>query len=122
MNNLLWGVQFLLAGIFLSTAAGKLFDYNRLVRVVESRSQGRPIGVSRGQTAVVGLAEAVGALGLLVPGRLDSSHLIVICAAGWLALIMIAAGIYHVRRGDSATPPIVLFLLALFVMVGRWPR
>lgn len=122
MNNLLWGVQFLLAGIFLFTAAGKLFDYEQLVRVVEGRSKGQPIGVSRIQAILVGLAEVAGAIGLLIPGQVNPSHVIVVCAAGWLAMIMLGAGIYHAHRRDPATPNVVLFLLALLIMVGRWPR
>jgi uncharacterized membrane protein len=122
MNNLLWCVQILLAGIFLFTAAGKLFDYEQLVRVVEGRSKRKPIGMSRWQAAIVGLAEVTGAIGLLVPARMSPFHFVVICAAGWLALIMVCAGIYHLRRRDSALPSVVLFLLALLVIAGRWPR
>jgi len=121
MNNLLWGVQILLAGVFLFTAAGKLFDYDQLVRVIEGRSRGRPIGVSRWQAILVGLGEAAGAVGLLIPGRFDPAHRIVVYAAAWLAVLMLGAGIYHLRRRDSATPPVVLFLLSLLVVVGRWP-
>ena len=49
MNNLLWAVQILLAGVFLFTSAGKLFDYEQLVRVIEGRSRGKLIGMSRFQ-------------------------------------------------------------------------
>ena len=49
-------------------------------------------------------------------------HEAVLCAAAWLALIMVGAGIYHLRRQESAAPDVSLFLLALFVIVGRWPR
>ena len=122
MNNLLWGVQILLAGIFLFTAAGKLFDYQQLVRFIEGRSRGQPVGTGRSGAILLGLAEVAGAIGLLIPGRMDPSHLVVVCAAAWLALLMVAAGIYHVRHRNPATSAIVLFLLALFIMVGRWPR
>lgn len=122
MNNLLWGVQILLAGVFLFTAAGKLFDYEQLVRVIESRSKGKPIGMSRWQAMILGGAEAAGAFGLLIPARIDPTHWSVVCAAGLLACIMAGAGIYHLRRRDSATPTVVLFLLALLVIVGRWTR
>ena len=122
MNNLLWGVQILLAGIFLFTAAGKLFDWQQLVRVVEGRSKGQPIGVSHWQAILLGLAEVAGAIGLLIPGQVNRSHLVVVCAAGGLALLMIAAWMYHLRRRDPATPTIVLCLLSLFIIVGRWPR
>jgi uncharacterized membrane protein YphA (DoxX/SURF4 family) len=122
MNNLLWGVQILLAGIFLFTASGKLFDYEQLVRVIEGRSKGRPIGISRWQAVAIGLAEVAGALGLLIPARLDPSHLLVACAAVWLALIMIAACLYHLRRQDPITPTAFFLVLALFIIVGRWTR
>ena len=122
MNNLLWGVQILLAGVFLFTAAGKLFDYQQLVRVIEGRSRGRPIGVARWQAILVGLGEVAGAMGLLIPAQVDASHRIVIYSAALLALLMMGAGIYHLRRRDPATPPIVLFLLSMLVIVVRWPR
>jgi hypothetical protein len=35
---------------------------------------------------------------------------------------MVAAGIYHLRRQESAAPNVALFLLAVFVIFGRWPR
>jgi len=122
MNNLLWGVQILLAGVFLFTAAGKLFDYEQLVRVIEGRLRGKPIGISRIQAILVGLGEVAGAIGLLIPARIDPSHRIVVYSATWLCLLMIGAGIYHLRRRDSVTPPVVLFLLTLLVIAGRWHR
>ena len=122
MNNLLWGVQVLLAGVFLFTAAGKLFDYEQLVRVIEGRSRGKPIGISRLHAQLVGLGEAVGAVGLVIPARFDPTRHLVVGAACWLAVLMVGAGLYHLRRRDSATPPVVLFLITLVVIVGRWPR
>jgi hypothetical protein len=122
MNSFLWMVQILLAGVFLFTGAGKLFAYERVVKVVESRSKGRAVGMSRWQAAVVALAEVAGAIGVITPIQLEPPHLVVLVAAGWLALLMVAASIYHVNRQESATPSIVLFLVALFVIVGRWPR
>jgi hypothetical protein len=122
MNALLWIVQILLAGTFFITAGGKLFAYEKVVKVVEARSKGRSIGMTRGQAAAVAIAEILGALGVLMPVEIFPPHLIVLVAALWLALLMVAACIYHVIRRESATPSIVLFLLALFIIVGRWPR
>jgi uncharacterized membrane protein YphA (DoxX/SURF4 family) len=127
MNSLLWIAQILLAAIFLFTGASKLFAYEFVVDTVEARSAGLPAGVTRGLAALIGLAEIAGALGVvtpgaLTPGVLGEAHLLVRLAAGGLALIMVLAGIYHIRREDSAAPSVSLFLLALFVIVGRWPR
>ena len=122
MDILLWLVQVLLAGVFFITAGGKLFAYEKVVKVVESRSKGRAIGMSRTQAAVVAIAEIAGAIGLLMPIEFFPPHLVILTSAGWLALLMVAATIYHSIRRESATPSIVLFLLALFIIVGRWPR
>ena len=122
MNSLHWIAQILLASVFLFTAAGKLFAYEKVVKVVETRSGGLPIGMTRWQATVVAIAEIIGAIGLLIKGPVEPPNLIVLCAAAWLALLMVAAGIYHLFRHESATPSVVLFLLALFILVGRWPR
>ena len=122
MNGLLWIAQILLAGVFLFTGASKLFAYDRLVKRVEERAKGGLVGVSRGQAAAIALAEIAGALGVLTPGALCPEHLLVRLAAGGLALLMVCAGVYHLRRHEEAAPAVTMFLLALFVIVGRWPR
>jgi hypothetical protein len=122
MNTLLWIVQILLAGTFFITAGGKLFAYEKFVKVMEARSKGRAIGMTRGQAAGVAIAELLGAVGVLTPIELYPPHLVILLAAGWLAFLMVAATFYHGIRRESATPSIVLFLLALFILVGRWPR
>lgn len=122
MNGLLWIAQILLAAIFFFTGAGKIFAYKKLIGRVEVRSKGRAVGVSHGLAAFIGLAEIVGAIGVLTPAALVPAHLVVRLAAGGLALIMVLAGIYHLRRQDPAAPEVTLFLLPLFIIVGRWPR
>jgi len=122
MNTLLWIAQILLALAFFVTAGGKLFAYDKVVRAVEARSKGRSIGMSRSQAAVVAIAELAGAVAVLIPAKADPPHLVVLVAAVWLALLMVAAGIYHLVRKESAAPSVALFLLALFIIVGRWPR
>jgi hypothetical protein len=42
-------------------------------------------------------------------------------AAGGLALRRVIATIYRLRRKETAVPSIGLFLVSLFVIVGRWP-
>jgi len=42
------------------------------------------------------------------------------CATG-MAVLMIGAAIYHMRRKEQAVLDFALFLMALFVIVGRWP-
>ena len=126
MNALFWIAQILLAGVFLSTGVTKLFAYEKLVKSLEDRSKSGRIGMSRGQAALIGLLEIAGGVGILTPADIVSaglqSHLFILLAAGGLALLMVAAGIYHLRRQESAAPAVSLFLLAVFVVFGRWPR
>ena len=121
MNALLWIAQVLIAGIFLVTGFGKLLAYDRVVEAVESH-KGRPVRLSRGAAYIAAIAEIAGAIGLLVPGHFNIPYDVILCAAAWLALLMVIAGLYHIRRKESAAPNVALFLLALFIIVGRWPR
>ena len=127
MNGLAWIAQIILATCFLFTGAGKLLAYNRLMSTMEGRLKGLPAGVSRGLAALIGVAEIAGALGVvtpdaLLPAELAAGHLLVRMAAAGLALIMVLAGVYHLRRGEEAAPAVTLFLVALFVILLRWPR
>jgi hypothetical protein len=42
-------------------------------------------------------------------------------SSAFLAILMIGAVQYHLRRKESPAPSLVLILLAIFVIVGRWP-
>jgi uncharacterized membrane protein YphA (DoxX/SURF4 family) len=122
MNTVLWIAQILLSGVFLFTGAGKLLAYEELVRAVERRSRGGKIGMTRLQAGIVGLLEIAGAVGVILPVDPWPPYILLRLVAACLALLMVVAGIYHIRRQESATPSVVLFLLAIFVIVGRWPR
>jgi uncharacterized membrane protein YphA (DoxX/SURF4 family) len=119
---MVWVVQIILGSAFLFTGFSKIFAYPQVIRTMEVRLKGGPVNVSRGQAALVGLAEIAGAVGVLFPVDLWPPHVLVRVACAGLALLMIAAGIYHARRKEAATPSVVLLLLALFVIVGRTPR
>jgi hypothetical protein len=126
MNGLAWIAQIILAACFLVTGGGKLLAYRRLISAVEARSKGRAAGVSRGLAGFIGIAEIAGALGVvtpadLLPAQLAAGHLLVRMSAAGLALIMVLAGMYHLRRNEEAAPAVTLFLLALFVILMRWP-
>jgi hypothetical protein len=127
MNTLIWIGQILLAAVFFATGVSKLLAYRTLIKTIEERRRTAPIKVTRAQGAVVGLLEIAGAIGVILPpawtpDALTPDYLLVRLAAGCLALLMVAASIYHFRRRESAAPAISAFLLALFVIVGRWPH
>ncbi len=126
MDGLLWIAQLILAVTFLVTGSGKLFAYDRMMGVVGLRLK-TPAGISRAFAALIGIAELAGAIGIIfprafLPAELAQGHLLTRLAAADLALIMVGAGIYHLRRNEEAAPSVALFLLALLVLYERWPR
>jgi hypothetical protein len=127
MSGLFWIAQIILAGVFFFTGFTKIFAYKPLMHAVQTYSKGKPSGVSRGQALFIGAAEVLGAIGViwptpLMPSVFASGHLLVLLSSCGLACIMVLATIYHMRRNESAAPAISGFLLALFVIVGRWPN
>jgi len=125
MNGLIWIGQIALACVFLISGTLKLLAFRPLIEAHGNRTQSHsamaPIG-----TMVIGLIEVVLAFGVLMPdmytpGGMVPEYLIARCCAAGLALLMVGAAIYHVRRREPAAAAVATFLLALFVIVGRWP-
>jgi hypothetical protein len=125
MNSLIWIAQLMLAGIFLVAGTMKLFAFAPYVQALQSRAHAS-IAMSPVQGKLVGLLEVALAFGVLMPDVFTPEgfipeYLIVRISAAGLALLLVAAAVFHVRRKESATLSIAIFLLALFVIVGRWP-
>ena len=117
MNYVLWIVQGLLALIFLFTGGTKLI---------------LPIEVLTEQTPLPGLfvrflgvAEVLGAIGLILPGLVRIRPVLTPLAASGLVIIMIGAtvltlvGVVPVGAA-MALIPLVVGLLSAFVAYGRW--
>jgi hypothetical protein len=127
MNTLIWIGQLALAAVFLTAGLSKILAYKKLIKTLETTRKTAPIAIPGTQGRLIGVLEIVGAIGVIMPASLTPTALapdyllVRLCASG-LALIMVAACIYHFRRRESAAPAIAAFLLALFVIVGRWPR
>lgn len=127
MNTLIWIGQIALAAVFLITGFSKLIAYKKLVSTLELHPRFAPITMSPGMGRMVGLLEVLCAIGVMMPTEITPEplayeYLLVRLAAACLAVLMVGASIYHVRRRESAAPAIAAFLLALFVIVGRWPH
>lgn len=121
MNTFLWLVQSVLGITFLIAGFGKIFAYQQLSKLVEARTKGHSIGIPARQAAVIGVGEVFWGLLVLNPFQLSYPFLLVLVGSVCLALEMIGATYYHMRRKEPAGPSIALFLLAILVIVGRWP-
>jgi len=114
MNYALWIVQGLLAAIFLFAGGMKL------VLPVEEMTKQMPLpGLF---LRFIGVAEVLGAIGLILPGLLRIRPGLAPLAAAGLVIIMIGATVLTLAGGDIALAliPLVVGLLSAFVAYGRW--
>jgi len=114
MNIALWIVQGMLALIFLFTGGMKL--------VLPLEKLEGPIPLPGLFLRFIGVAEVLGAIGLILPGLLRIRPGLTPLAATGLVIIMIGATVLTLAGGDIAMSliPLVVGLLAAFVAYGRW--
>jgi uncharacterized membrane protein YphA (DoxX/SURF4 family) len=116
MNTALWVAQALLSLAFIAAGTMKVFAYQKYKAMSEKNG---PSGISRGLAAFIGIAELAGALGVVLPMATNVAPWLSAWAAAGLATIMLLAIVYHARRREPPAAPAILFLLAVFVALGR---
>ena len=123
MNGLIWIAQLALAVIFLVSGTFKLFAFAPMIQALQGRAYA-PITLMPARAKLIGLVEVALAFGVILPdifspGGLVPEYIIVRLSALCLGLLMVGAAIYHTRRKEPAALAVSIFLLALFVIVGR---
>jgi hypothetical protein len=119
LTNLDRFMDILLAAIFILIGAWQIVSYGRRPKSLGARHRSLPLGLPYGFVIAVGLIEIVAALGLVIPfGPIPPATLALVAASG-LALLTLTAAIYRMRRHQSPVPSVMLFLLALFVILGH---
>lgn len=117
MNIALWIIQALLAALFLFAGGMKL-----ITPIEEMTKQ---IAMPGWFLRFIGVAEVLGAIGLILPWLLRIYPNLTPLAAAGLVIIMIGATVLTVIIGDFPTAllPFVTGMLCVFVAYGRWrPR
>jgi hypothetical protein len=114
MNVALWIVQGLLAALFLFAGGAKL--------VLPLDQMAGPVALPGWFLRFIGVAEVLGALGLVLPGLLRIRPGLTALAAAGLVIIMMGATIVMWVGGVVAVAlmNVVVMLLAAFVAYGRW--
>jgi uncharacterized membrane protein YphA (DoxX/SURF4 family) len=116
MTRALWVVQGLLALVFLFAGGMKW------IMSVEEMTKQMPIPLPGPFLRFIGVAEMLGAIGLILPGLLGIRPGLTSLAAAGLVVIMLGATVVTLAGGDVATAllPLVVGGLAAFVAYGRW--
>jgi uncharacterized membrane protein YphA (DoxX/SURF4 family) len=104
MNLALWIVQGILACLFIAAGGMKLFAYPKYRAMLE---KGRPVTLTHG------------AVGVVLPMALNIAPWLTVWAAAGMAVIMLSASVFHIRRREPPIMTGVLFVLAVVVVVGR---
>jgi len=111
---LLWIIQGLLALIFLFAGGAKL------VMPIEEMTKQMPLpGLF---LRFIGVAEVLGAIGLILPGLLRIRPGLTPLAAAGLAIITAGATVVTLKTGGGglALIPLVVAFLSAFVAYSRW--
>lgn len=119
MTYVLWIVQVLLALLFLFAGGTKLV---LPLDVLASMGSPNQIPLPGWFVRFIGVAEVLGALGLILPGLLRIKPWLTPLAAVGLVIIMIGATPLNIVADGIAAGvvPLVTGLLAAFVAYGRW--
>jgi uncharacterized membrane protein YphA (DoxX/SURF4 family) len=115
MNIVLWIAQVLLAGIMVAAGARKLFLPR--ARLAEKMSGTKDVPTPL--VKLLGLAELLGAAGLILPRLTGVAPILTPIAAACLSLILIGALATKLRHHESPALPIVSMLVAVLIAVGR---
>ncbi|WP_201003193.1 DoxX family protein [Paenibacillus glycanilyticus] len=117
MNITLWIIQGLTALGFIYSGWLKAFQYDKA-----TASWGWVKDLPRELVVFIGLAELLGAIGVILPEALDIAPILTPVAAAALAVIVLLGAALHVSRKEyrELVVNLVFILLALFVAIGRF--
>jgi hypothetical protein len=119
MNVVLWVVAGLLAALNLVSG---LIKVSQPREKLAAGQMGWAGDMTDGTVKMIGTAEVLGAIGLVLPWATGIAIILTPLAALGLVVIQLGAVVVHVRRGEGKVVPvnIVLALLGLFVAIGRF--
>ena len=113
----MWAIQIVLAVVFGAAGAMKLLQPK--AQLADNPHMGWMRLVPASLVKLLGLAEVLGAIGLIAPGATGVASLLTPAAGACLATLMGGAAATHAMRGESAAVPSVLAGLAILVATFR---
>ena len=117
MNLVIWSIQIVLAVAVGAAGAMKLTRSKE--QLASNLHMGWMRDVPEQQIKLLGTAEILGAIGLIVPAATGIAPDLTATAAACLATLMGGAAATHMFRNESGTAPAVLAVLAIIVATVR---
>src|SRR5215211_4572968 len=117
MNTALWIAQGVLAAVFAMSGTMKLAKPREQLEEQLAWVE----DFSDSTVKLIGTAELLGAIGLVLPPLLDIAPWLAPLAATGLATTMVLAALTHVRRKEPAGIVVTLVLAAIAVFIA-WGR
>jgi hypothetical protein len=115
VNGGLFIAQGLLAGVFTLAGGAKLL----VPRDVLQERMHWAASWPRWRVKLLGLAEVLGAIGLVVPSKTGIAPMLTPVAAFCLAILMVGAIETHRRLGERVMPAVIVGALCLLVAAGH---
>lgn len=100
-------------------AAGSMKVLTPRAELLKNPAMGWASDFSESQIKMIGAAEVVGAVGLVLPSATGIVPVLTPVAAAALAFLMGGAAATHLRRGEPLVVPLLLGVLALVVCYAR---
>ncbi|MGC9336061.1 MAG: DoxX family protein [Anaerolineae bacterium] len=118
MHGLDWMFSAVLALVLLIVGVTKAFRYEQA-----RKSFLWVRDMPRAPVQVIGIAEVLGAIGLILPAATGFYGWLTPVAAVALGLLMLLAAAFHLRRheGTEVGLSVILLLMLAFVAYVRWP-
>ena len=107
-------MELVVIAFFLFAGVSKIFSYKRSSGFIPAEEQAADSTFPYWCMALLGLVEVAAALALFTPATPA------LIAAFSLALLTAGSVVFRLRRHQSAAPTIALFLMVVFVIIGRW--
>lgn len=118
MNIALWIAQALLALVFLGAGFMKASQPKEKLEAAMPWTASFPLAGVR----AIGVAEVLGAIGLILPAATGIATVLTPLAAVGLAVTMVGAAIFHAQRKEyqAIGVNVVLLAIAVFIAWGRF--
>ena len=117
MNAALWAAQGILAIMFMMAGAMKLMKTKSEL----AEKMGWVEDFSQSTIRLIGAAEVMGAVGLILPALTEIAPILTPLAASGLAVITMGAMVVHLRRREYPLALMGMMLAAMSVFVA-WGR